>query len=178
MYICLSNWKDVDYLRFRPWRSSGLWQEQVSSPFSSVDSRRVVAAVAWADGTAPAACSAQLENASWNTYNACKQGVYVLKWSILYEVTCSFHSHRAFILSSFTKKKNIYKWAFISWRDWIQSELTPTLVSAWVYPVPFHGASVHFLFVVEQTVGCAGDRNGGVQAQRFSCCQNQLTLQL
>lgn len=44
--------------------------------------------------------------------------------------------------------------------------------------VPFHGASVHFLFVVEQAVGCAGDRNGGIQAQRFSCGQNQLTLQL
>lgn len=48
----------------------------------------------------------------------------------------------------------------------------------WVHSVPFHGASVHFLFVVEQAVGCASNRNGGVQAQRFSCSQNQLTLQL
>lgn len=44
--------------------------------------------------------------------------------------------------------------------------------------LPFHGMSVHFLFVVKQTVGCARDRNGRVQAQRFSCGQNQLTLQL
>lgn len=51
-------------------------------------------------------------------------------------------------------------------------------MSTRVYSVPFHGASVHFLFVVEQAVSCASDRNGGVQAQRFSCGQNQLTLQL
>lgn len=38
--------------------------------------------------------------------------------------------------------------------------------------------SVHFLLVVQQTVGCARDGNGGVQAQRLSCGQNQLTLQL
>lgn len=44
--------------------------------------------------------------------------------------------------------------------------------------LPFHGVSVHFLFVVKQTVGCACDRNGGVQAQRLSCSQNQLALQL
>lgn len=47
-----------------------------------------------------------------------------------------------------------------------------------VHEIPFHGASVHFLFVVEQAVGGAGDRDGGVQTKRFSCGQNQLTLQL
>lgn len=45
-------------------------------------------------------------------------------------------------------------------------------------PVPFHGASVHFLSVVEETIGCARDRNRGVQAQRFRYGQKQLTLQL
>lgn len=45
-------------------------------------------------------------------------------------------------------------------------------------PVPFHGASVHFLPVVEETIGCARDRNRGVQAQRFRYGQKQLTLQL
>lgn len=75
------------------------------------------------------------------------------------------------------KKKTFIKYLFF-WYDSIQSEQTPTLVSDGVYWIPFHGASVHFLFVVEQAVGCAGDRNGGVQAQRFSCGQNQLTLQL
>lgn len=44
--------------------------------------------------------------------------------------------------------------------------------------VPFHRASVHFLPVVEETIGCASYRNRGVQAQRFSCGKNQLTLQL
>lgn len=44
--------------------------------------------------------------------------------------------------------------------------------------VPFHRVSVHLLLVVQQAVGCARDRNGGVQAQRFSCGQDQLTLQL
>lgn len=49
-----------NHLRFPSLRSSGLQQEWVSSPFSSASSRIVVTVVAWADGTAPAACSVQL----------------------------------------------------------------------------------------------------------------------
>lgn len=56
----LPNCGYVDHLRFPSLRSSGLQQEWVSSPFSSASSRIVVTVVAWADGTAPAACSEQL----------------------------------------------------------------------------------------------------------------------
>lgn len=44
--------------------------------------------------------------------------------------------------------------------------------------LPFYGSCVHLLFVVEQTVGGAADRDGGIQTQRLCCGQNQLTLQL
>ena len=43
---------------------------------------------------------------------------------------------------------------------------------------PSHGACVHLLLVVEQPVGSAGDWEGRLQTQRFSCRQNQLALQL
>lgn len=66
----------------------------------------------------------------------------------------------------------------LSWHNRFHTELALTQISMRGYSVPFHGASVHFLFVVKQAVSCASNRNGGVQAQRFSCSQNQLTFQL
>lgn len=58
---------------------------------------------------------------------------------------------------------------------WINISVNVRLPAA---SLPFHRVSVHFLLVVQQTVGRARDRDGGVQAQRFSGGQNQLTLQL
>lgn len=108
-FIRLTRWY-VDYLRFRSLRSSGLWQEQVSSPSSSVGSRRVVAAVAWADGTAPAACSAQLESASWNTYNA-KNRTVLEQSKAFASFTDSFTVTK---LLFWHLKKNIHEWFFFS----------------------------------------------------------------
>ena len=44
--------------------------------------------------------------------------------------------------------------------------------------VPFHGARVHLLLVVQQPVGGAGDGDGRVQAQGLRRGQEQLALQL
>lgn len=43
--------------------------------------------------------------------------------------------------------------------------------------LPFHGARVHLLFVVEKAVGCAGDGYRRVQAERLGGGQDQLGLQ-
>lgn len=153
----------VDHSHFPSLRSSGLQQEWISAPSSSAGSRTVVTAVASADGTAPAAGSVQLLNTFWNIYRTKDNKWYAFKVIL---------SHWPFIIlkcAISNKKNNSFSYWFSQNRMHEMRDFTP---------VPFHGASVHFLPVVEETIGCARDRNRGVQAQRFRYGQKQLTLQL